>query len=44
MGQNVKSYKRLTNNQIDVSTYPSGFYIMSAKINRTIQSVKFIKE
>ena len=44
MGQKVKSYKSLTNNQIDVSTYPSGFYIMNARINGTTQSIKFLKE
>ena len=44
MGQKVKSYKVLINNKIEVSKYPNGFYIMSAKINGARQSLKFLKE
>jgi len=44
MGQNVNSYKKLINNQIDVSLYPKGFYILNAEINGAIQSLKFLKE
>ncbi|MDA9070284.1 T9SS type A sorting domain-containing protein [Arenitalea sp.] len=44
MGQNVKSYKTLKNNQIDVSRFSKGFYILNAEINGAIQSLKFLKE
>jgi Leucine-rich repeat (LRR) protein len=44
MGQKVNSFETLKNNQIDVSGYPKGFYIMSAEINGAIQSLKFLKE
>jgi uncharacterized protein YuzB (UPF0349 family) len=44
LGQEIKSYKNLTNNKMDVSGYPKGFYIMNAKINGNIKSIKFLKE
>jgi Leucine-rich repeat (LRR) protein len=46
LGQKIEEFKkvRLKNNQIDVSTYPSGFYILNAEINGATQSIKFLKE
>ncbi|GAA4888002.1 hypothetical protein GCM10023311_09830 [Flaviramulus aquimarinus] len=46
LGQRKGVFKKeaLTNNQIDVSTYPSGFYIMNAEIDGKIIPTKFLKE
>lgn len=44
IGQEVKSYKIITNNKIDVSSIPKGFYILNAEINGNIQSLKFLKQ
>ena len=46
IGQKVEEFKkeRLKNNQIDVSTYPAGFYIMNTEMNGKVKSIKFIKE
>jgi Leucine-rich repeat (LRR) protein len=44
MGQKVQSHKILNDNQIDVSAYPTGFYIINAEFKGTMQSLKFLKE
>ncbi|MGB5420456.1 T9SS type A sorting domain-containing protein, partial [Algibacter sp.] len=46
LGQTMGVFKKesLTINQIDVSSYPRGFYILNIEIKGTLKSLKFLKE